>query len=299
MERIPELSIVTVNYNGLKDTCELIDSVKRTVVTLSYELIVVDNASASSEADLIKSRYPWIILVKNKENLGFAGGNNAGLLVSRGKYILLLNNDTLVKDDSFHFLIERLESDPLAGAVSPKIKFSFSPEIIQFAGYTRLSGITLRNRTIGFGEEDKGQYDAPSIIPYLHGAALMVKREILEKVGCMPEIYFLYYEELDWCVKMTRSGYKLYYEPQCAVYHKESQSTGQDSPLRTFYITRNRLLFAFRNLSGITKYLSIFYQISVVLIKNSFLFLIRKRTDLIKASFSGIFSFVRLKNKTC
>ncbi|MGV8139821.1 MAG: glycosyltransferase family 2 protein [Mangrovibacterium sp.] len=298
MERIPELSIITVNYNGLNDTCELIDSVKKNV-TLSYELIVVDNASASEEANLIKNRYPWIILIKNEKNLGFAAGNNSGLMVSRGKYVLFLNNDTLVKDDSFHFLIERLESNPLIGAVSPKIKFSFSPEIIQFAGYTRLSAIGLRNRTIGFGEKDKGQYNTPACIPYLHGAAMMLKRETLDKIGRMPEIYFLYYEELDWCEKMTRHGYKLYYEPLCVVYHKESQSTGQESPLRTFYITRNRLLFAFRNIEGMSKYLSIVYQVSIVLIKNSLLFLLKKRTDLIKASFSGIFSFFCIKNKTC
>ncbi len=297
MEELPELSIITVNYNGMKDTCELIESLAAHV-TLSFELIVVDNASSSNEADQIQRLYPWITLIKNKENLGFAGGNNSGIRISKGKFILLLNNDTLVKNDSFHFLIEKLNSDPLIGGVSPKIVFEFSPEIIQFAGYTRLSGITLRNRTIGFGVKDNGQYNAATMTPYLHGAAMMLKREVIEKVGIMPEVYFLYYEELDWCVKMAKRGYKLYYEPGCAVYHKESQSTGQDSPLRTFFITRNRLLFAFRNIEGISKYLSIIYQLSVALSKNILLLLFRGRTDQIRATFSGIFSFLFLKNKT-
>ncbi len=296
MEESPELSIITVNYNGIKDTCELIESLK-THVTLSFELIVVDNASSSNEADQIQKLYPWITLIKNKENLGFAGGNNSGIRISKGKFILLLNNDTLIKDDSFHFLIERLNSDPLIGGASPKIAFEFSPGIIQFAGYTRLSGITLRNRTIGFGIEDNGQFDVAKMTPYLHGAAMMLKREVIEKTGLMPEIYFLYYEELDWCVKMTKGGYQLYYEPGCTVYHKESQSTGQDSPLRTFFITRNRLLFAFRNLEGMSKYSSIIYQLSVALSKNILLLLFRGRTDRIKATFSGIFSFLSLKNK--
>jgi len=297
MGKLPEISIITVNYNGLQDTCKLIESV-REHVKLAYELIIVDNASDQDEARQIKEYYPWVITVRNEKNLGFAGGNNAGIRISRGKYLLFLNNDTLVRDDSFHFLIEQLESDSLIGGVSPKIKFAFSPGTIQYAGYTSLSPVTLRNRAIGFGEQDTGQFDTPTPTPYLHGAAMMVKREVIERVGLMPEIYFLYYEEVDWCAKMTNYGYKLYYEPRCTIWHKESQSTGQKSPLRTFYMTRNRLLYAFRNLKGTSKYLSISYQLSVVLAKNILIFLIKGRPDLSKATFSGVFRYIMLKNKT-
>lgn len=297
MGKLPEISIITVNYNGLQDTCDLIDSV-REHVTLAYELIVVDNASVQDEARQIKEQYPWVITFRNEKNLGFAGGNNAGIRISKGKYLLFLNNDTLVRDDSFRFLIEQLESDPLIGGVSPKIKFAFSPGTIQYAGYTSLSPVTLRNRTIGFGEQDRGQYDTPTPTFYLHGAAMMVKREVIERVGLMPEIYFLYYEEVDWCAKMSRLGYECYYEPRSTVWHKESKSTGQASPLRTFYMTRNRLLYAFRNLKGTSKYLSISYQLSVALVKNSLVFLMKGRRDLTKATFSGIFRFIMLKNKT-
>jgi len=297
MKEMPDISIITVNYNGLNDTCELIESIRQHV-TLSYELIVVDNASSEDETTYLKDHYEEIICIRCKENLGFSGGNNMGIRQAHGKYILLLNNDTLVKNDSFRFLIETLESDSRIGAVSPKIKFAFPPQNIQFAGYTSLSSITLRNRLIGFGEKDKGQYDAPAPTPYLHGAALMLKRETIQKAGLMPEIYFLYYEELDWCTQMTRLGFKLYYEPRCTVFHKESQSTGQKSPLRTFYMTRNRLLYAIRNVTGITKYMSVIYQISIALPKNCLIFTIQRRPDLMKAAVKGIFAFFCLKNKT-
>lgn len=296
MNNLPELSIITVNYNGLKDTCELIKSLQ-THISLSYEIIVVDNASKINEADILQEKYPHIITIRSEENLGFSGGNNLGIRKAKGKYIFLLNNDTFVDEDAFHYLIERLESSPRIGAVSPKIKFAFHPRNIQFAGYLPLSVVTLRNDLIGFGEEDNGQYESPCATSYCHGAAMMIKKEVIEKVGSMPQIYFLYYEELDWCSQITKAGYELWYEPRCTVYHKESQSTGQQSYLRTFYLTRNRLLYAWRNRYGITRWNSILYQLLVAAPKNCLVFLLRGRTDLVKAIFKGVSAFFKLEHK--
>lgn len=297
MSRGPEISIITVNFNGLKDTCELIESIQKHV-SLSYELIVVDNASAQNETIRIKEHYPEIICIRNEINLGFSGGNNLGIKIAKGKYILLLNNDTLVKDDSFRYLVDRLESDPLIAGVSPKIKFADSPDKIQYAGYSALSSVTLRNHPIGFGEKDQEQFNVPTPTPYLHGAAMMLKREIIQQVGLMPEIYFLYYEELDWCTQINNHGYLLYYEPECTIFHKESQSTGQNSPLKIFYLSRNRLLYAFRNRKGILKYLSLAYQFFIAFPKNSLIFILKGQRDLVKSYFSGLYSFIVLKNKT-
>jgi len=296
MKNQSELSIILVNFNGLADTEECIDSLQE-YVKFPCEIIIVDNGSKKNEAVMLQTRYPEVICIRSEKNLGFAGGNNLGIQKSHGKFIMLLNNDTIVKDDSIEFLIKRLKSAPEIGAVSSKIKFAFFPEIIQFAGITPLSKITFRNETIGNGETDKGQYNNPHPIPYLHGASMMIKREILKKAGLMPEIYFLYYEELDWSVRIKESGYMLYYEPRCTVFHKESRSTGIKSPLYYYYYTRNRLLFAARNGKGLNKYLSIIYQITIALPKNSLAFLLKGKFDLIKASFSGVFDFFLLKHK--
>lgn len=296
MNNSPEISIITVNYNGLKDTCELIESLQKHV-SLSYEIIVVDNESKVNEALLLHEKYPHIITIRSEENLGFSGGNNLGIRQAKGKYIFLLNNDTYIEEDTFPYLIKKLESKPQIGAVSPKIKFAFPPHNIQFAGYLSLSAITLRNDLIGFGEKDNGQYETPGGTPYCHGAAMMIKKEVIEKVGYMPEIYFLYYEELDWSTQIEKAGYELWYEPHCTVYHKESQSTGQQSYLRTFYLTRNRLLYAWRNRYGITRFIAILYQLLIAAPKNSLGFLLKGRADLAKAIFNGIYAFLKLEHK--
>lgn len=297
MKNLPKLSIITVNYNGLKDTCEFIDSIQKYVLSLFWEIIVVDNASRINEAEILQERYPYIITIRSKKNMGFSGGNNLGIKEAKGEYIFLLNNDTFIEEDTFNFLIERLNSDPKIGAVSPKIKFAFPPRNIQFAGYIPLTTITLRNDLVGFGEQDCGQYETPVCTPYCHGAAMMIKKKVIEKVGYMPEIYFLYYEELDWCTQMTNAGYELWYEPRCTVYHKESQSTGQESFLRTFYINRNRLLYAFRNRVGMVRLIAILYQLFVAAPKNSLAFLLKRRIDLAKAVFKGIIAFIKLEHK--
>jgi len=296
MKNLPEISIITVNYNGLKDTCELIESLEK-YVSLPYEIIVVDNASKKNEADILQQKYPHIITIRSEKNLGFSGGNNLGISKAKGKYIFLLNNDTFIEDDTFHYLIKKLESCPKIGAVSPKIKFAFPPRNIQFAGYIPLSQITLRNDLIGFGESDNKQFDTPIRTPYCHGAAMMVKKEVIEKVGYMPEIYFLYYEELDWSTQIGKAGYELWYEPRCTVYHKESQSTGQQSYLRTFYLIRNRLLYAWRNRYGVTRWIAVLYQLFIAAPKNSMIFLLKGRNDLVKAVFKGIYAFFMLDRK--
>ena len=270
MQNECKLSIITVNYNGFKDTCELIDSIP---FNDSMEVIVVDNASTEDKASFIQNNYPNVKVLRNEKNLGFAGGNNLGIKAAKGKYIFLVNNDTIFKDVNVQSLIDRLESSPKIGVVCPKIRFSWGNNPIQFTGYTPLSKITVRNKSIGFGEEDRGQYNTPHSTPYAHGAAMMIKREVINKVGLMPECYFLYYEELDWSMMITRAGYEIWYEPACTIYHKESQTTGQNSPLRTYYITRNRLLLVKRNWKSFTKYISYFYLIILVasrdIIKNT------------------------------
>ena len=135
------------------------------------EIIVVDNGSLADEATILQQRYPFITVVRSSDNLGYAGGNNLGIKASHGKYLFFINNDTLFKvrdeerktigENLFQPLIDRLESKEDIGVVCPKIRFSWNNNPIQYAGYTSLSSITLRNQPIGFGEDDHGQYDTP------------------------------------------------------------------------------------------------------------------------------------------
>ena len=287
------LSIITINYNGLKDTCELIDTLPLNDETI--EVIVVDNASTQDEATELEKRYPQVKVIRSDKNLGFAGGNNLGIKAAHGKYLFFINNDTILSQPSaLSLLITRLESSAQIGMVCPKIRFTWDKQPIQYAGYTPLSKITLRNKSIGFGENDNGQYDTPYPTPYAHGAAMMVKQEVIEKSGVMPECYFLYYEELDWSLMIRRAGYEIWYEPSCTIFHKESQTTGQQSPLKAYYITRNRLLFAQRNINGGKKHLTYLYLIGIVSVRDILKYLSKGHINMAKAVMKGIKDFFKL-----
>ena len=290
------LSVITVNYNGLNDTCEMIDSI---TFSDDMEVIVVDNGSAADEASVLERRYPQVRVVRSAQNLGFAGGNNLGIRAARGRYLFFANNDTLLGGSgsaplvaALHPIIDRMEHTPSIGAVCPKIRFAWGDRPLQFAGYTPLSAVTLRNRSIGFGEDDRGQYDSPHATPYAHGAAMLLRREAVEKAGMMPECYFLYYEELDWSVMLRRAGYEIWYDPSFTVCHKESRTTGQESPLRTYYITRNRLLFARRNIPLPRLLLTLAYLLLAVAGRDMACHALHRRRAHCKAVAQGVSDFM-------
>ncbi|MFA7116627.1 MAG: glycosyltransferase family 2 protein [Bacteroidales bacterium] len=292
-----KISFITVNYNGINDTLELIESLQ-IITSIIIEIIVVDNASFNKkEIEIIKEKYPAIKCIRSEKNLGFAGGNNIGIDIATGDYFMLINNDTIIKEDHFSDLINLFENDSKIGAISPKIVFTNPKNKIQFATYTPLSKITLRNSLIGFLEDNDGRYSDPKQTPYCHGAAMIFKPEILKKAGKMSEIFFLYYEELDWSKKIRNAGYTLWYNPIQTIYHKESASVGNNSALRNYYISRNRLLYAYRNRVGTQKTLSILYQLLIAIPKSLLLNLIKGKFENIKAIIRGTNNYFTLKNK--
>lgn len=245
MKTPPLVSAITVNYHQEEVTCELLASLQSCGYP-SLEVILIDNEASSDQSPLFQKFHPGVKVFPQKENLGFAGANNLGMSYAEGEYFFLINNDAIVPPGAIEALVLRLQK-PEAGMAGPKIYYYDEPLRIQFAGFTKVHPITGRNRIIGERELDRGQYDQPKTMPYLHGAAMMVRREVVEKAGPMPEVFFLYYEELDWCEQIRRAGYQLYYEPAAAVLHRESVTLGQDSPRKVFYQTRNRIRFMQRN----------------------------------------------------
>lgn len=290
-----DISVITVNYNGFHDTCEFIDSWVSIVMSVSYEIIVIDNGSIINEAIPLQEKYPFIHTIRSEKNLGFAGGNNLGIDIAQGKYLFLLNNDILIINDTIHLLIRRLTSSNWIAGVSPLIRDYTEPHAIQYAGYTSLSPITLRNRAIGRGKMNKDRYPAQRT-PYLHGAAMLIKKRVIDRLGPMPADYFLYYEELDWCTYMNMEGYELWYDPACEVWHKDSSSTGKGSPLQCYYLSRNRLLYAYRNIFDWKLYLAILYQVVVACPKNILIALGKGEKEIAKAHWEGTKAFFKLRN---
>jgi GT2 family glycosyltransferase len=139
---------------------------------------------------------------------------------------------------------------PDVGAVSPKIKFFTHPSLIQYAGFNPVNPFTGRTSTVGEMEEDQGQHDLSGPTHGAHGCAMMIKREVMEKVGMFPEAFFLYYEEWDLSTRILKAGYKICYASDAVIYHKESMTVGKDNPLKTYYLTRNRILYMRRNMKS-------------------------------------------------
>ena len=283
----PLVSIITINFNQLRLTCELLDSLRKLTYP-AVEVIVVDNNSVEDPTSVITGRFPEVTLVVSKENLGFAGGNNLGIKASHGQYLLFLNNDTEVDPGVLEPLVKLFETDPTAGAASSKILYYDSGETIQYAGSSRIDPFTGRSKRIGYMEKDNGQHNRLKETDLAHGAAMMVPKRVIEKVGMMPEFFFLYYEEVDWCESIKRAGYKIFFVPDSKVYHKESMSIGKGSTLKTYYMTRNRLLYMRRNTAGLIKVSWILFFLLFSLPKNALMYTLKRDLQHARAFWRGL-----------
>lgn len=286
-DKWPLVSVITVNYNQSGVTLDFLKSL-RSCTYPNLEIWVVDNASPNDTPDRIKEAYPEINLIKTEKNLGFAGGNNVAVKKAQGEYLLFINNDTEVVPDFLQPMVQLLEDHPEIGMVSPKIHYFHTENTFQYAGFTPINPITIRNHAIGFGELDQGQYDHTIPTGSIFGAAMLVPRKVVEKVGMMAEVFFLYYEEHDWAARIERAGYQLYFDGRSTVKHKESISTVKDSPFQIFYLNRGRILFARRNNRGLTKFLSLLFLNLISMPKIMLVYLMKGRSDLAKAVFKAV-----------
>lgn len=293
----PLVSIVTVNYNQSATTIDLIESLSQ-ITYPNIEIIVVDNASKNDDAKVIKEKFPRIVLVESIINYGFAGGNNLGIMRSRGEYVLLLNNDTIVEPNFLEPLVNKFQEHPEIGAISPKIRYYYKKDTLQYVGFTEINKYTNRNITLGDGELDVGQYEVDKETAYCHGAAMMVPMKVIKEVGMMSYEFFLYYEEADWCIRIRNAGYQIFYVHNSLVFHKGSVTTGKNSALKTYYLTRNRIVFMRRNIHGFVFFIALLYQLIIAIGKNGLVYLIKGRGKLARAYWSGIlWNFRNIFNK--
>jgi GT2 family glycosyltransferase len=269
------ISVVSVNFNQPEATKAFLLSLKNNC-SLNLEIILVDNASNDNFEKDFKEIIPNLNFIRNKTNIGFAGGNNLGISQAKGNYILLLNNDTEIVKGSIETLVNELKSDENIGLLSPLILYYDDKKIIQYAGFTPLNYLTARNKQLGLYKKNTGQFDNLSYqTGYCHGAAVICRKADLDKAGLMDESYFLYYEELDWCEKFKRIGKTINFTGKTYIYHKESISVGKESAIKTYFMTRNRMLFIRKN-TGLfnTLLFSIYYtfiacpKLVLTLIKN-------------------------------
>ncbi len=282
-----EVSFLTVNYHQADVTLALLASLQHLSFP-HWECVVVNNGTNDPDLKSKVEEFDRCKYVESEENLGFAGGNNLGLPHCEGRFIFFINNDTEVSAGLLEPLLKRFDKDHNIGILSPKIIFDADRQTIQYAGATELSAITLRNKGIGYGLKDEGQYDASYETAFAHGAAMVVPRKVIDEVGPMSEEYFLYYEEYDWSMRIRKAGYKIVYCGESVVYHKESVSTGVDSPFKIFYLNRNRLLFARKNLPAWRSQLFWLYYVAVVLPVHGLKYALKGQMKKTKALYSAL-----------
>jgi hypothetical protein len=284
----PLVSVITVNYNNHKVTEEFLHALNRFNDYVNVEVIVVDNNSASDPTDALLAIYPDARIFLTGSNLGFAGGNNFGIKRANGEYFFLVNNDTEFTPGLLLSLVNTYREHHDAGIVCPKFHYFFDKGTIEYAGYNPINVFTGRNKMIGNCQIDNGQFDLLSVTNYAHGGGMLISRQVAEITGLMNENYFLYYEELDWSEQIKNKGFKIYYQPAALIYHKESASTGKGSPLKTYYLTRNRILFMRRwmnkwNLLVFGLYFTIF-----TIPKNTMMYLLKGQKEHLKSFWKGV-----------
>lgn len=288
MQNSPLISVIVVNYNSSKDIMALMPTLETCGYT-NLEIIVVDNDSQNdSSLSKLLNQYPEIVFIQSPENLGFAGANNLGIKAAKGDYLLFLNPDIEVTAGFIEPLLFAFNINPNIGLVSPKIKYYHQPDTIQYAGCGQISLFTMRSYNPGKGKKDGPLYSVTKPTSYGHGAAMMLSREAIEKVGPMNEDYFLYYEEIDWCQRLQKAGFEIYYVATSEVYHKESTTVQKQSPLKIYYHSRNRFLFAKLHCQHWQLFIYFIYNL-LVLIPKSILKYISKPV-LLKAYLSGLAS---------
>lgn len=239
----PVLTVVVLNWNNLQDTVECLDSLAR-VLHPGLRTLLVDNGSTDGSETALRERFPHLAILQTGTNLGFAGGNNAGIrraLQDGADLVLLLNNDTTVDPGFASALVDAVGANPGAGMACPKILLHDRPDLLWYAGASFHPWLGW-GRHRGHGQRDQGQFDRAEETGRPTGCALLVTRAFCESVGLLREDFFCYAEDLEWGLRARSAGFSILYVPASRVWHKVSRSTGGSrSVMAVRYQTRNVL----------------------------------------------------------
>ncbi len=248
------ISVIIVNFNVREFLEQALESVFRALKGIPSEIIVVDNASVDGSVQMVRQRFKEVILIENKENVGFSAANNQGLEVARGEFIVLLNPDTVVQEDTFKKLLEFFERTPDASAATCKIlnpdgtfsvdcRHSIPTPLTAFWKVTGLARLFPKSKI--FGRYNLTYLDENQCYPVeaISGSFMMMRREIVQKVGKLDEDFFMYCEDIDYCYRINQAGGKIYYVPDSQIIHYKGESTKKNN--LDYVITFNRSLYKF------------------------------------------------------
>ncbi len=295
MTENPHVSIIILNYNGIVDTSECLHSLQN-ITYNNYEVIVVDNGSKDNPQDTLRKKFPKVTLLENEKNMGFGEGNNIGIrtaLMKEPKYILLLNNDTVVDTNFLNKLVNKMEKNPSIAVCSPKIKYYQEPSKIWYLGtHLQLGYPRLRYK----GKKDDNQLKPPNETYSAIGCAFLMRTEAIKEIGMLDESLFIMHEETDWCLRAKARGYKCSIEPESIVYHKVSSSIKMLSDMYLYYVGRNWIIVSRKNFKTPMFFYVLLTELCVRFPYYTYLLIKTRRTKKILVYIEGLLDGI--KNKT-
>ena len=270
-----DVSIIIVNWNTKELLRDCLSSVYEHAGDIDYEIIVIDNASADGSADMVKNDFRKVILIENSGNRGFAAANNQGMAVAKGRFVLLLNSDTVVLNNAIANTVRFADENPQAAVIGCRVLnpdltlqrtcFMF-PSVLNML----LSSIYLYKlfpKSKFFGRENMTWWDATDVreVDYVRGCFMLVRRDAIEQVGIMDERFFIYSEETDWCYRFKKGGWKVVFMPKADIIHLLGASTKKIRAEMKLQVWGSLLLF-FKKHKSFPAYATMCFLIAIFLI---------------------------------
>lgn len=258
-----KIAIISVNYNGLRDTIDCIQSIEKS--TVQSQIVVVDNASKKNEAEIISKKFPEVKAIRSETNGGFSAGNNIGIqwALDQGyDYIALLNNDTVIAPDMLELLCQNTSDHSVS---VPKMLYFSRPDVIWYGG-GRINRKTGNAEHIDMNQKDPGDTTVRKC-DFATGCCIMVPASVFQKVGMLDEKFFMYCEDTEFCLRLKEHGISINYVPSAKLWHKISQATGGDeSAFSIYYMTRNRIL-CLRDHKKVFSYVALSFTVATRIIR--------------------------------
>lgn len=261
-KQMPLVYLLILNYNGYEYTCGCIESLRQ-ITYHNYRLLIIDNDSQDGSYEKLKSDYPDVEAIRTGRNLGYAGGNNVGIsyAIARGaKYVCILNNDIKVEQNFLEVLVKAMENDKNIAIAGPAV-CEWNQERVQSAGAI-VNFYTAEARCLNFGEKYEEISKEIITCDYVAGACLLARASLLDEIGLIPEVYFLYFEETEWCIRTKKMGYKICCIPEARIWHMESATIGQKSDFKVYFQDRSRIVFEKRNAGKIQLIIFMLYIVA-------------------------------------
>lgn len=292
----PKVTIVIVNWNGIQDTIECLESLMK-IEYSNFNIIIVDNNSSNNEVDKLKEKFNNIKIIVLKQNLGFANANNIGIRVALNEdsdYVLLLNNDTVVDKKFLNELVKVAQTNPRIGILGSKEYYYDDKKRIWYAGGK--INMYYRHNAVGAHQIDHGQFESLQETDWVTGACILVRKNVFESIGLLPREYFMNWEDIDFCTAARKNNYICMFVPSSIIWHKVSASFARHSLVhkQIFLGFRNRVLMRYKYLSkpGFVLFILLHLFVSMPLTSAYFSFIVRDPRR-IKAMFKGFFAGIK------